>query len=126
MKRLFTLLFILIASTISKAQVVINEYSCSNLNSYPDNYGDYEDWIELYNAGGTAVNLQGYWLSDDPADIQKYQIPAGVTINPGARRMVFCSDRNTFSGGNVHTSFKLKQTRGEKFVFADPAGNILD
>lgn len=126
MKKLLTLLFILIACTFSKAQVVINEYSCSNLNSYPDNYGDYEDWIELYNAGGTAVNLQGYWLSDDPADIQKYQIPAGVTINPGARRMVFCSDRNTFSGGNIHTSFKLKQTRGEKFVFADPAGNILD
>lgn len=126
MKRLFTLLVILAASTFSRAQVVINEYSCSNLNSYLDNYNQYEDWVELYNAGGTTVNLTGYWLSDDANDVQKYQIPAGVTINPGARRMVFCSDRNIVAGGNIHTSFKLKQTRGEKFVFADPAGNILD
>lgn len=126
MKKLFTLLFILTAGISTKAQVVINEYSCSNLNSYLDNYNQYEDWIELYNAGGTTVTLTGYWLSDDPNDIQKYQIPAGVTIAAGARRMVFCSDRDIYIAGQIHTSFKLKQTRGEKFIFADPAGNILD
>ena len=126
MKKLFTLLFISLSCTFAKAQVVINEYSCSNLNSYLDAFNQYEDWIELYNAGGTAVNLSGYWLSDDPNDIQKYAIPAGVTINPGARRMVFCSDRGVLQGTQIHTSFKLKQTYGEKFIFADPAGAILD
>jgi gliding motility-associated-like protein len=126
MRRLFTLSFILFIAAFSKAQVVINEYSCSNLNSYADAFGQYEDWVELYNAGGTTVNLAGYWLSDDANDIQKYAIPAGVTIAPGARRMIFCSDRDLISGVQIHTSFKLKQTMGEKFVFADPAGNILD
>jgi gliding motility-associated-like protein len=126
MKKIFTLLFISLTCTYAKAQVVINEYSCSNLNSYADAFGQFEDYIELYNAGGAPVVLDGYWLSDDPNDIQKFQIPTGVTINAGARRMVFCSDRGILSGTQIHTSFKLKQTYGEKFIIADPAGNVID
>ena len=31
------------------AQIVINEFSASNFDSHLDNYGEYEDWVELYN-----------------------------------------------------------------------------
>ena len=42
-----------------KAQVVINEYSAANLDRDLDDYGKHEDWIELYNAGASPVNLTG-------------------------------------------------------------------
>jgi hypothetical protein len=49
-KRYHTLL--LVAATlfifpVINAQVVINEYSCSNLSGFEDNYASYEDWVEL-------------------------------------------------------------------------------
>jgi hypothetical protein len=39
-------------------------------------------FIELYNPSGTAVNLSGYFLSDDFTSLQKFAIPGGSTI-PG-------------------------------------------
>jgi len=53
---------------LSSAQLVINEYSCSNYNDYADQFGDYEDWIELYNPSGAPVSTAGLFLSDNPAN----------------------------------------------------------
>ena len=47
--KVFISAVLLFFMNLSWAQVVINEYSASNLRSFPDNYGKYEDWIELYN-----------------------------------------------------------------------------
>ena len=46
----FCLLWIPFLLTSLNAQVVINEYSASNLESFTDAFGKTEDWIELYNA----------------------------------------------------------------------------
>ena len=46
MKKIILLFSILITSISSFGQVVINEYSVSNLSSYLDNYGGEEDWID--------------------------------------------------------------------------------
>jgi gliding motility-associated-like protein len=41
--------------------------------------------------------------------------------------MVYCSGRAQIAGGvEIHTNFKLTQTKYEKIVFADPGGTILD
>src|SRR3982751_6695681 len=60
----------------SFAQVVINEFSCSNLSQFYDNYQKHEDWFELYNTGGISMPLGGYYLSDDTANRMKWQIPS--------------------------------------------------
>ncbi|MEZ5014724.1 MAG: CotH kinase family protein [Chitinophagales bacterium] len=117
----------LVLITSGSAQVVINEYSAANYSDTPDNYGDYEDWIELYNTGATSVDLSGYHLSDKESSPDKYTIPAGVTINAGGFLRFWCSDRNTVVGTNYHTNFKLTQTTGSEYVvFADPSGVIID
>jgi len=36
---------------------------------------DSNDWIELFNATNTNVSLAGWFLSDDPANLQKWAIP---------------------------------------------------
>jgi hypothetical protein len=115
-----SLLFVIHAS----AQVVINEFSASNKSDFADNFGEFEDWVELYNAGAVAVNLNGWYLSDDPDDPEKYQFP-NIAIPAGGFRVIYCSDRNVVVGQNVHTSFKLTQTKQESIVLSNAAGNVV-
>ncbi len=126
MKKILTLAILLSTISFLHAQVVINEFSCSNVNTIADAFGENEDWVELYNTGGTPVNLSGYFLSDDPSDLQKYQIPTVTPVAPGARKMVFCSNRKTIQANEIHTSFKLRQSNGEWFILSTTAGVIVD
>jgi len=125
---ILTCLFILTAFTILHAQVVINEYSVSNLNTIPDNYNEYPDWLELYNTSSSMVSLEGYYLSDDPGDPTKWQFPAGVTISANGFKKIWLSGRNEVVGNNIHTNFKLTQTKAplESILLADPSGAILE
>ena len=43
-------------------------------------------FIELYNAGDAAVNVGGFYLSDDPDNLQRFQIPAGTILAARGRR----------------------------------------
>ena len=120
-------LFLFSASGL-KAQVVINEYSTSNLSQFVDNYAKYEDWIELYNPTASIINLGGYFLSDDSTNNLKWQIPNGVMITSGGYARIWASGRNIVSGFNYHTNFKLSQTKSpkENIVLTDPGGIIID
>ena len=40
----------------------------SNFSAMQDEDGKYNDWIEIYNTGNTAVNLAGYGLSDNESE----------------------------------------------------------
>tara|TARA_R110000787_G_scaffold13189_4_gene41713 strand:- start:349 stop:3312 length:2964 start_codon:yes stop_codon:yes gene_type:complete len=110
------------------SQVVVNEYSVSNLTGYLDNYDSEEDWIELYNTSGSSVNIGGYHLSDKSSNPTKWEIPAGTIIPANGYLVFWCSGRDEASGGNYHTNFKLKQTKNtpEHVVFADTNGTVID
>jgi hypothetical protein len=129
MKRSIITIVCLIGMGMSlRAQVVINEFSASNLNQFVDNHSDYEDWIELYNTSSTAVSLAGYYLSDDTLNNTKWQFPAGITISGNGFLRVWASGRNEVAPPHYHTNFKLKQTKnlGEYVVLSNPSGVIID
>jgi hypothetical protein len=123
----FILLFIS-ASRFASADIVINEYSCSNLSQVQDDYQEYGDWIELYNTGGSSVDISGYHLSDDPGNPTLYTIPAGVTISAGGFKRFWADGRNVYAGTNYHTNFKLTQSKNspDYVVVADQGGNVID
>ena len=52
--------------------------------------GKQSDWVELYNSGSTAVELEGAFLSDDSEDRTKWVIPT-LTIQPGERVLIRCA-----------------------------------
>ncbi|MBL7925020.1 MAG: CotH kinase family protein [Bacteroidia bacterium] len=126
----FLVIFLLLQfiPSASQAQVLINEYSASNLSQFIDDHSDYEDFVELYNASGAPVSLAGYHLSDDSANYMKYTFPAGASIPSNGFFRVWCSGRNTNTAVTYHTNFRLTQTKNtkEKLIFSDPAGVILD
>ena len=103
---LFVAFLLCLASTL-RAQIVISEFLASNSNSIVDENGDNEDWIEITNASGGAVNLLGWYLTDDINQPRKWAFPS-MTLNSGAYRVVFASNKNrTNPAANLHTNFKL-------------------
>ena len=61
-------------------QIVINEFLANT-------DGGLEDFVELYNAGGSAVDVGGFWLSDEAAT-NKYRI-ADNTLIPARGFLAF-------------------------------------
>jgi len=120
------LFIVLLLFGSSHAQLVINEFSCANRNTITDDYGEYEDWIELFNPSGTAMDISGYFLSDDAANPTKWQIPAATNINANGFVMFWASGRDVYNGLAFHTSFKLTQTTTEKIVLSNTLGVIID
>jgi len=85
----------------------INEIMVVNESSLVDKYGEYSDWIELYNPTQTAVNLLGWTLTDEQGAPDKWFFP-DVTIGKNGYLVVFASGKNQKSkGSELHTNFKL-------------------
>ena len=120
---------VLFLFTSVNGQVVINEFSCSN---YSLNIGgDNEDYIEFYNPGAVAEDIGGFFLSDNPMNPDKFEIPAGTLVPAGGYLLVMCSGEgelitNLYMGGNLNTNFKINQCAGESIVFSDPSESIIE
>jgi hypothetical protein len=121
-------LFMFATAFALQGQVVINEYSVSNLFQFTDNYSRYEDWIELHNTQTVAVNIGGYYLSDKEGNPTKWEFPAGTMIPANGYLLIWASGRNESENGHYHTNFRLSQTKSnpEFIMFSDPSGNILE
>ena len=91
---------------------VISEFMADNEGGLRDADGDSSDWIEIYNPGPTPVNLNGWFLTDNAADLDKWRIPS-TNVAAGERPIVFASGKDrAVSGAELHTSFKLKKEGG--------------
>ena len=120
-------LFIIGLSVQLSGQIVISEYSASNMNQFADSYEKHEDWIELHNRGTEDVDLRGYALSDKEDKPQKWVIPESVILPAGGYKVVLCSGRDEVRGRELHASFKLTQTKDNEYVvLTDPAGTVLE
>jgi hypothetical protein len=84
--------------------IVINELLAINDTTIADEFGEFEDWIELYNAGPSPVNLSGFRLSDDPETPGGYALP-DVTLPSGGFLLVWADNDPT--QGALHTNFSL-------------------
>ena len=106
------------------AHPLVNEFSASNSNIIDDDNGNSSDWIEIYNAGDTAVNLAGYTLTDDAFETDKYVLP-DITLLGGQYLVVFAGDdADPTSGTDLYTGFGLSSS-GEYLGFFDPEGNLV-
>ncbi|UCD50006.1 MAG: CotH kinase family protein [Phycisphaerales bacterium] len=108
--------------------VVINEILASNREAVEDPQGDYDDWIELYNPGRTAVDVGGMYLTDDATLPTKWQIPTGqadaTTIEPAGYLVVWAEDDITASG--LHAGFKLDADGEELHLVAADGMTVID
>lgn len=124
--KLAALSFGLFLASGSYSQIVINEYSCSNMNGPIDAFGEREDWFELYNPSGAAVDISGFYLSDKLGNPLKWAVPAGISVPANGYTMVYASKRDLVSGTQLHPNFSLTQTKGEYIILSNAIGNIID
>ena len=88
-------------------RLLINEYMKKN-TVLLDFDGDYSPWAELYNPGDAAVDIGGFYLSDDIGEINKYQFPEGTTVDAHGYLLVYLSGKDKLTENNeLHASFKF-------------------
>lgn len=109
------------SSPVTKT-VSVNEVVASN-TIYLDENKQAEDWIELYNLTDTAVDLSGYFLSDNASEPKKWTFPKGTTIAAKDYLIVWADEDLT--QGPLHANFKLSKS-GESVYLATPGGVIMD
>ncbi|MER2144204.1 MAG: lamin tail domain-containing protein, partial [Eubacteriales bacterium] len=90
---------------------------------FPDENGEYHDYLEVRNRSAAAVNLSGYWLSDNVTKPYKWQFPS-VSLPAGGCLAVHCSgyDRRA-DAAHLHTNFKLSE--GENLFLCRPDGSMI-
>ena len=108
--------------------LLINEIMASNATTLldPDGTDEYDDWIEIYNAGSTAVDMGGFYFSDseDPFDDRiPRDEPNKTIIQPGSH-LLFWADSDTEQGPN-HLKFKLS-AEGETLSLYYKDGRLID
>jgi len=124
--------------------LAINELETIDDFGTPDPYlltdgdGEYSDWIEIHNPTDAAVNLSGWYLSDDDDDLLKWEFPdlepdlelaadeylvvfasngrENAVVGPGEQFNPYIDD-----SGNLHTSFRLDGD-GEYLALVRPDG----
>ena len=109
--------------TLKGGNVVINELMASNDTAVADQDGEFDDWAELFNLSSNTVDLSGYFLSDDPDDLMKWQFPEGTSIGGDSYLIIWVDDDEEQEG--LHTPFKLSAA-GESLHLIAPNGSIMD
>jgi hypothetical protein len=119
---------------MEEAFVVINEFMAANINTLLDGENISSDWIEIYNPTDTTLSLDGWYLTDDDANLIKWQFPGGLEIEAGKFLIVFASDKKyeddpfnypyLDAGGYYHTNFNIDQG-GEYLALVAPDGTTI-
>lgn len=110
------LLFLPMFVVAQSGSVVINEFMASNQTTATDEAGEYDDWIELYNKSSNSIDLTGWYLSDNPDNLDKWEFPGGATISPDNYLIVWADEDS--SQGPLHANFKLSAV-GEVLYLID-------
>jgi Lamin Tail Domain/CotH kinase protein/Bacterial Ig domain/Immunoglobulin domain/Immunoglobulin I-set domain len=115
----------------SSGGLVLNEVMANNLSVTNAGSTNATDWVELYNAGNTNINLAGMSLSDDIGNPVRWVFPAGASLAPGAYLVVGMdggAPASTNSGGTLNSGFGLKASGDEIYLIDSPArgGAVVD
>ncbi|MBN1465565.1 CotH kinase family protein [candidate division KSB1 bacterium] len=116
-------LLFLVTMASAHPRVVINEVMSANDTTLLDEDGEASDWLELFNASDSSLNLGGYGLSDDPVMPCKWIFPA-IEMQPRAFLIVYTSDKNRSFSTPLHSNFKLKSA-GEPLLLTAPDGDVV-
>lgn len=113
----------------SKGGVVINEIS-----------GKGDEWVELYNAGTTAVDLSGFQIADGEKDAgtpklsEAAQVPAGTILSPrsylvAAKMSADASAPSCPDGGESYClgfRFGISNSEGDVVYLIAPGGTVAE
>jgi hypothetical protein len=102
--------------------LIISEF-CADNSRLEDEDVETPDWIEIYNGQNASVNLNGWHLTNSPANPGFWTFPA-VTLAPYQYRIIYASGKNrALTTGQLHTNFILPKDAG--YVAVTAADNTV-
>jgi len=110
--------------------LAINEFMARNTRTIrdPDDPdGSFDDWIEIHNYGSEAIDIGGFYLSDDADDPAGARIPSNApqttTIAAGGYLLIWAD--NETGQGPLHVNFALS-AGGEDVALFDGDHRLID
>ena len=92
--------------------------------------GSSPDWIELFNAGDEALDLEGYHLTDDSDSLTQWTFPSTL-LEPGGYLLVYAAGMSGLEQtdfvdeqGNLHANFGL-DNEGDYLALVAPDGTTI-
>lgn len=110
------------ATAVSVGDVVINEFMAADSTAVADQNGEFDDWIELFNTTNQPISLNGFYLSDNFGNPQKWQFP-DTTIAANGYLIIWADNDSSQAG--LHAYFKLSAS-GEEIMLSANNGTVLD
>ena len=105
----------------------INEMMGNNKTVVSDEFGQYDNWVELYNNSDMPIDIGGLYVSDSLPDLYKFRVsseyPDSTTIGPYEYLTLWAD--NTPDQGILHLGFGISKT-GEAFGLFDYLGRVVD
>ncbi len=102
--------------------IIISEIVASNDGRFLDENREASDWLELLAV--VAVDLDGWFLTDDRDQLTRWRIPR-VVLEPGERLVVFASGKDRADpDAELHTDFQL-DADGEFLAIVEPDGATI-
>jgi hypothetical protein len=93
----------------------LNEVSGAVQDEYMDEFGEYDDWIELFNKNDSAINFGGLYLTDDLDDPTlmrvRQNVPDSTNIPSGGYKVLVAD--GTPDQGVLHLNFRIS-SNGEE------------
>lgn len=134
MKRIKQLLFLslLLVSLVGcqdkpkRPYLTINEVMLLNENSYTDDFGERNAWIEIYNNTTRTHDLSTIFITNDKNDTKKYAVPRGdINTNlPPLQHAVFWADGKEWRG-TFHLNFTLDPSKENYIAIYEADGQTL-
>ena len=95
--------------------LLVVEAMASNGSTLADEFGEFDDWVEILNTSNVATNLSGMFLTDNFGDHRKWMMPE-LILEGYASLIIWCDGEP--EQGPLHTSFKLS-AGGEEIALYD-------
>ncbi len=99
---------------------VLNEVLARNQRAVVSPWGNYADFVELFNSSGSTVNLSGLGVGRSSAANQRWVIPPGVGIPAGGYLVIWCDGSRpatTSAGSPLNAGFNLAGESGAVYLF---------
>lgn len=113
----------IITKTSNKNSIIINEYMTHNTRTNYDKYGNYYDWIELYNYSNKKVSLENIYITDNPNNLKKIRIKK-IEIEPNNYYLLYFSKGSSNYKEDNYIPFGLSDT--DKEIIISDGNKIID
>lgn len=124
------LIYILLISfsiELRSQHFVINEFMAKNKKYIADGFGEYEDWLELYNPSNKYIDIGGMFVTDELSNPTKHKItenkPKWTGMSPNGYLLLWVDGDD--EQGTRHLSIKIDYHGGVLAIY-DRDTNLVD